>query len=62
MRYNHGDGLRTARLQRRQHRTGPFFGRQIASRHLIILEIDLDQSNNIAIRVAYKRIKPTHKR
>ena len=54
MRHNHGDGLRTARRQRRQHRTGPFFGRQIASRHLIILEIDLDQSNHIAIRIAYK--------
>jgi hypothetical protein len=61
MRHNHGDGLRTAQRQRRlhrQHRTGPFFGRQIASRHLVILdEIDLDQSNHIAISIAYKRNK-----
>jgi hypothetical protein len=33
----------------------PFFGRQSASRHLIIRVIDLDQSKHIAIRVAYQR-------
>jgi hypothetical protein len=43
--------------QRSQHRAGSFLDRQSASRHLIIREIDLDQSNHIAIRVAYKSNK-----